>query len=193
MNCEKSKNYMMKYFDGEPNEADELQFRQHLQACDSCKDEYDQLEAIFTALGTKAEVEPPDNFEAMVMDKVAIIEKERKERKAKRIVWLYNGTIILSIILLLFYVADLKHVNVVSAFEKIGEYFTSFSSVTSAVIGVVGDLFALLGNALLVVVDVAVSIVKSYYYVFLALALMIILVQRLVHYVGGTYARKEAK
>ncbi len=193
MNCEKSKNYMMKYFDGEPDEADELQFRQHLQACDGCKDEFNQLETIFTALGAKAEVEPPDNFEAMVMDKVAIIEKEREERKAKRIVWLYNGTIILSIVLMLFYVADMKHVNVVSAFEKIGEYFTSFSSVTAAVAGVVRDLFGLLGNALLVVADVALSIVKSYYYVFLTLTLTILLVQRLLHYVGGTYARKEAK
>ncbi|NLV36939.1 MAG: hypothetical protein GXY17_09740 [Clostridiaceae bacterium] len=193
MNCEKSKDYMMKYFDGETNEADQLLFRQHLQDCSSCKDEYEQLEDIFTALETRTEVEPPDNFEAMVMDKVAIIEKEREERKAKRIVWLYNGTIILSIILILFYVADLRQVNLVSAFDKIGEYFTSFSSVTAAIIGVVKDLFVLLGNALLVVVDVAISIVKSYYYIFLALALMILLVQRLLNYLGGTYARKEAE
>jgi predicted anti-sigma-YlaC factor YlaD len=184
---------MMKYFDGEPNEAEELQFRQHLHSCCSCKDEFHQLEAIFTALGTKTELEPPDNFEAMVMDKVAIIEKEREERKARRIVWLYNSTILLSIALMLFFVVDMKHVNIVSAFEKIGEYFTSFSSVTAAVIGVVRDLFVLLGNALLVLVDVAVSIVKSYYYVFLALTLMIVLIQRALHYVGGTYARKEAK
>lgn len=192
MNCEISKDCIMKYFDGELSEADGEQFRQHLCNCSECSDEFSYMEAIFTALSGKEEIEPPANFEAMVMDKVTVFEKERKEKNAKQIVWLYNGASLLSIILLLVFVADLKQVNVLNAFAQIGEYFNSFSSATSAVFGVVQDLFGLIGNAILVVLDVAFSIVKSYYYVFLTLILMLFGIQKLLHYVG-TYSRREAE
>lgn len=192
MNCEKSREYIMKYFDSELGKDDEEQFRQHLKSCGECSYEFSCMEAIFTTLEEKAEIEPPENFEAMVMDKVTVFEKERKEKNARQIVWLYNATALLSIILLLVFVADLKQVSIFSAFEQIGEYFNSFSSATSAVLGVVGDLFGLIGNAILVVFDVAISIIKSYYYVFLTLIVLLFGIQRLLNYVGTNVGR-EAK
>lgn len=184
MNCEAAKEYIMKYFDGEQNGSDEPQFRQHLMTCVSCREEFNCMKAIFRTLETKEEIEPPENFEALVMDKVNVIAKERREKSEKRIVWLYNGATLLSIVLLLVFVADLKQVSVFSAFQKIGEYFNSFSSATAAVAGVVRDLFGLLGNALLAVIDVAFSIVRSFYPVFAALILMLFAIRRLLHYVG---------
>jgi hypothetical protein len=184
MNCELSKEYIMKYFDGERNEIEEVQFRQHLKSCGSCNDEFNCMEEIFKAIETQTEVEPPANFEAMVMEKVGVIEKQRSESYSKRIVLLYNAATVISIILLLVFVADLKQVSLFNAFEKISEYFSSFSSATSAVFGVVSDIFRLIGGALYVVFDVAFSIFKSYYYVFLALAVMLFAIQRLLNYIG---------
>ncbi|HEX2946018.1 MAG TPA: zf-HC2 domain-containing protein [Clostridia bacterium] len=192
MNCEAVKDYMMKYFDGEQNGPEELQFKQHLKTCTSCSEEFNCMEAIFKTLETKDEIEPPENFEALVMDKVNVIEKVRRENSEKRIVWLYNGATLLSIVLLLVFVADLKQVSVFSAFQRIGEYFNSFSSATAAVAGVVRDLFELLGNALLAVIDVSFSIVRSFYPVFVALILMLFVIQRLLHYVG-THAGRETE
>ncbi len=192
MNCEKSREYIMKYFDSELGRDDEEQLRQHLKNCCECSNEFDCMEAIFTTLEEKAEIEPPANFEEMVMDRVIVFEKGRREKSARQIVWLYNAAALLSIILLLVFVADLKQVNLLIAFEQIGEYFHSFSSATSAVFGVVGDLFGLIGNAILVVFDVAISIVKSYYYVFLTLILLLFGIQKLLHYVG-TYSGREAE
>ncbi len=192
MNCETSKNYLMKYFDGELSESEKIQFTEHLEECSECNAEFNCMKAIFTTLDTKAEIEPPADFEAKVMDKVAIIEKERREKSSKTIVWLYNGAMALSIVLLLIFVADLKQVSVFGAFEKLGEYFNSFSSATAAVVGVVRDLFELLANALLAVVEVAFSIVKSYYYVFFALFGMLFVIQKLLHYVG-THGGGEAE
>jgi hypothetical protein len=190
MNCEKSREYIMKYFDSELGKDDEEQFRQHLKSCGECSYEFSCMEAIFTTLEEKAEIEPPANFEAMVMDKVTVFEKERKEKNSRQIVWLYNATALLSIILLLVFVADLKQVSLFNAFEQIGEYFNSFSSATSAVFGVVGDLFGLIGNAILVVFDVAISIIKSYYYVFLTLIVLLFGIQRLLNYVGTNVGRE---
>ena len=95
------------------------------------------MEAIFKTLDVKVEIEPPDDFEARVMEKVASIENQRKEKTTKRIVWLYNCATLLSIVLLFIFVADMKQVSLFSAFERLGEYFGSFSTVTAAVLGVV--------------------------------------------------------
>jgi anti-sigma factor RsiW len=191
MNCETSKDYIMKYFDGELSEIEEAQFRQHLKICPDCGNEFYCMQTIFAALGTKAGIEPPADFETRVMDRVASIEKERKEKRAKRIVWLYNASTLLSVILLLIYVADLKQVSILSAFDKIAGYFGSFSGAAAAVAGVVKDLFGLVSNALTVVADVAFSIVKSYYYVFLALIVFVLAIQRLLHFVGTYDGRKS--
>lgn len=192
MNCDISKEYIMKHFDGDLKEAESVQFKEHLDKCSECNAEFNCMKAIFTTLDTKEEIEPPADFEAKVMDKVAIIEKERKENNAKTIVWLYNGAMALSIVLLLVFVADLKQVSLFSAFEKLGEYFSSFSSATEAVIGVVEDIFVLLGSALLAVIEVSFSIFKSYYYVFIVLLAMLFVIQRLLHYVG-THSGEETE
>ena len=142
------------------------------------------MEAIFKTLDVKVEIEPPDDFEARVMEKVASIENQRKEKTTKRIVWLYNCATLLSIVLLFIFVADMKQVSLFSAFERLGEYFGSFSTVTAAVLGVVRDLAGLLVNAVAVVVEIAFSIVRSYYYVFIVLILTVLAVQRLIHYIG---------
>ncbi|NLK87884.1 MAG: hypothetical protein GX279_10400 [Clostridiaceae bacterium] len=192
MNCDISKEYIMKHFDGDLKEAESVQFKEHLDKCSECNAEFNCMKAIFTTLDTKEEIEPPADFEAKVMDKVAIIEKERREKNAKTIVWLYNGAMALSIVLLLVFVADLKQVSLFSAFEKLGEYFSSFSSATEAVIGVVEDIFVLLGSALLAVIEVSFSIFKSYYYVFIVLLAMLFVIQRLLHYVG-THSGEETE
>ncbi|MEN6313524.1 MAG: zf-HC2 domain-containing protein [Clostridiaceae bacterium] len=192
MNCNLSKDHMMKYFDGELNDMEEVQFRQHLKTCKSCSVEFSCMENIFASLEEQPDIEPPSNFEAMVMEKVAIIEEKRSEKNTRWLVLIYNAATLLSIVLLLIFVADLKQVSVLSAFKQIGEYFRSFSSATSAVLGVVHDIFRVIGGALWVVVDVAVSIFKTYYYVFLALVVLLFAIQRLLNYIG-TQSGGEAK
>jgi anti-sigma factor RsiW len=191
MNCGTSKEYIMKYFDGELSDNEETQFRQHLKICPGCSNEFHYMESIFAELETKVEIEPPKDFEVKVMDRVASIERERKERSSRRIVWLYNASTLLSIILLLIFVADLKQVSILSAFDKIAEYFSSFSSAAGAVIGVVGDIYGLVSSALLVVADVAFTVFKSYYHVFLALLIIVFAIQRLLNYVGMYGWRKS--
>lgn len=185
MNCDLSKERMMKYFDGELDGLEEVRLRQHLKNCKSCSDEFGCMESIFASLGKQPDIEPPSNFEAMVMEKVAIVEEKRNEKNSRRLVLIYNGATLLSIVLLLIFVADLKQVSVFSAFKQVGEYFRSFSSATSAVLGVVHDIFRVIGGALWVVADVAVSIFKTYYYIFLAMVVLLFAIQRLLNYIGA--------
>ena len=194
MSCEMSKNYMMKYFDGELSETEEAQLKQHLESCCGCREEFRSLRDILAAVEGQAntEPEPPSDFEARVMVQVDEIEKKRREKNSRLLVLLYNGATLLSIVMLLIFVADIKQGSVFAAFEKIKGYFDSFSSVTSAVLGVIRDISVLIGSALYVVIQVAFSVFKSYYYVFMALAVLLVAIQELLNYVG-TQARGNSR
>jgi hypothetical protein len=84
----------------------------------------------------------------------------------------------------------LKQVSVFNAFEKIGQYFGSFTSAAAAVFGVVGDIISLLTGVVGVIFDVAVSIVKSYYYIFMTLIGLLLAIQKLYAYVAAQDGRE---
>jgi predicted anti-sigma-YlaC factor YlaD len=192
MNCNTCKEYIMKYFDGEKAIAQDEQFKKHLDACQECRDEFNCMETIFSSIEEQTAAEPPENFEAMVMEKVNLYEKQRSKRNSTLIVLAYNAATLLSIVLLLVYVADIKNFDFSAAFDQIRNYMSSFSSATEAVFGVVGDISRLLGNAILTVVKAAFTVVRSYYYVFLALITMLFAIEKLFAYVCKL-CREETK
>jgi len=179
MNCEMSNDYIMRYFDGAINDIEEAQFKQHLMTCRSCSEQFDCMNEILGTLESTVAAEPPEDFEARVMEKVDSIEKTRKEKNASMLILLYNSATIISIVLLMVFVADLKQVSLFNAFEKIGQYFSSFSNAAEAILGVIADIFGLIAGVVGAVFDVVFSIIKSYYYVFLTLIGLLIAVQKL--------------
>ena len=179
MNCEMSNDYIMKYFDSAINDIEEAQFKQHLNTCISCSEQFDCMNEILVTLESTGTAEPPEDFEARIMEKVDSIENTRKEKNANMLILLYNAATIISIVLLMVFVADLKQVSLFSAFEKIGQYLSSFSSATEAIIVVIAGIFRLIAGVVGVIFDVIFSIVKSYYYIFLTLIGLLIAVQKL--------------
>jgi Predicted transmembrane transcriptional regulator (anti-sigma factor) len=191
MNCEMANNYMMKYFDGEVNDIEDAQFRQHLKSCERCRQEYECMDEIFSTLECPVIVEPPDNFEANVMEKVNEIEKKRMDRRTRLLVILYNAAAILAIGLLMVFVVGMRPGGLASAIDSVNGYFGSFNSVTSAVFGIVGDIFKLLGGVLMTILQVFISIVKTYYYVFVTMIVLLLAIQRLYNFVAVHDGRKS--
>lgn len=191
MNCEEANNYMMKYFDGDIDEIEDAQLRQHLKSCGRCMQEYDCMTEIFATLENPVIMEPPEDFEAKVMEKVNEIERKRMDRRTRMLVFLYNAAAIIAIGLLMVFVVGNRPGGIPSAIESIKGYFGSFNSVTSAVFGIVGDIFKLLGGVLMTLLQVFVSIVKTYYYVFVAMIVLLLAVQRLYSFVAVHDGRKS--
>ncbi|NJD04259.1 MAG: hypothetical protein FIA99_17070 [Ruminiclostridium sp.] len=191
MNCEVSKDYMMKYFDGERNDIEEVRFRQHLKNCGKCSEEFNCMAEIFSSLETAGTIQPPEGFEARVMEKVNAVESTRREQSSRMLVLLYNAATVVSIILLMVFVADIRQGGIAAAVGSIREYFGSFGGIMAAVFGVVGDMFVLLFGVVVVILRVFVSIVKTYYYIFVVLAVLLLVVQRLYVLVEAQDGRKS--
>jgi hypothetical protein len=89
------------------------------------------------------------------------------------------------------FVVGMRPGGLASAIDSIKEYFGSFNSVTSAVFGVVVDIFKLLGGVLMTIFQVFVSIIKTYYYVFVAMIVLLLAIQRLYNFVAVHDGRKS--
>lgn len=191
MNCEMANNYMMKYFDGEINEIDDAQFKLHLKSCEKCRQEFDCMAEIFATLEGSSTLEPPENFEASVMEKVNAFEKKRMEKKTRLLVLLYNATAVIAMLSLMTFVADIRPEGIARAIESLKDYMGSFNSVTSAVFGVVVGIFNLIGGVLFTLLQVFLSIIKTYYYVFVAMIVLLLAIQRLYSFVAVHDGRKS--
>lgn len=191
MNCTEAKEYMMKYLDGERNDIQEAHFRQHLKACIKCSEEFSCMEEIFTGLEAASIIEPPEDFESRVMEKVNAFEASRREKSSRMLVLLYNIATLVSIALLMVFVADVKQGGIIGAYESIRDYFSSFTGIVSAVAGIVGDILALLGNVVVMMFEVFISLIKSFYYIFIALIVLLLAIQRLYTYVAASDGRKS--
>lgn len=84
MRCSDANGLIMKYFDHEINDIDNLKLKQHLRTCCRCRLEIANYRNIFEEMQEIALVEPPDDLEEKVMKKVSAIGASRR-RKNDRI------------------------------------------------------------------------------------------------------------
>ncbi len=70
MTCNEMDQKMMQYFDGELNDLDTYQFKQHVKSCDGCKKQYNILSDIITCMEETPLLEPPEDITHCVMKKI---------------------------------------------------------------------------------------------------------------------------
>lgn len=171
MNCKLSDEYMMKYFDGELNDIENAQLRQHMKTCKRCSQEFGGLDEIVKMLETDSLIEPPEDFEMKVMEKISTLEVSRSKATSRGLVLLYNFTTLVSVVLLLVFVAGLKEINLFGA-------FSSFSDFTAGIYAFATDAFNMVWGIVKAFIQVAVILVKTYYYVFITLLALLLAVQK---------------
>lgn len=179
MNCRLSSEYMMKSIDGNINDIENAQMRQHMKSCKVCSKEFKELNEIFAFLETESTVEPPQNFEIEVMKKIDMIEADRKRKSGRGLVFLYNLTAVVLIMLLVVFAAGLKEINVLNVIEQVGGHFTSVSNVLMALYNAAEGIYSVVSGMVVVLFEVAVTIFKAYYYIFITLLALLIAVQKM--------------
>lgn len=178
MNCAQASEHMMKCFDGEFNDIENAQFRQHLKNCEKCAADYESMRNILSILESDGAAEPPEDFESRIMEKVNIIEERKKRNTSRWLTLLYNASTLVSIVLLLLYVANLKEINIISGLDGVGEYFTSLSGIVVGLFAIVTSIYGLVLNVLGVIVQVFVTLVKSYYHIIITMLALLLAIQK---------------
>lgn len=173
MNCKLSDEYMMKYFDRQLNDIELAQMKQHLKTCKRCGEGFGELDGIVSLLETESMVEPPEDFEIQVMNKINSYENSRRRSTSKLLVFLYNFTTAVAVALLLIFVVQLKEVDI-----RIGQYFTSFSGFTEGLYSFATEAFGIVSGVVRAFVQVAVILIRNYYYILITLAALLLAVQK---------------
>jgi predicted anti-sigma-YlaC factor YlaD len=180
MNCEAAKEYIMKYFDGEQNGPEELQFKQHLKTCTNCSDEFNCMKEAFALLGNAEEIEPPEDFEIKVMERIAALEAPVKLRYQLLPVALYNLAAIISIAMLLLFVLDIRNVDFAGIITQTAEYVKLFAVTAAAMLKIVWNLMGVAGAIIRSLFEVLSTVFEAYYPLIIAAIAILAAIQRLL-------------
>lgn len=165
MNCQESYDYMMKYFDGDMNDIEQAQFRQHLKACKSCSENFESMSEIFGILKEESGVEPPLNFEAGVMQRLEAVEEARRRRTERILFAIYSlATAILGVLTFVF-IIDLKD----SALEYLASA-SAHSGVVNVIYFIVDKFYYLTDLAINAFKQLGIIASSVYYYLIAAFA-----------------------
>lgn len=172
MKCIDSQNYMMKFFDREINDIEEAQLKQHLKTCTNCTKEFLSLKEIFADIEQDSEIEPPEDFELQVMNKIenetAIYRKTSDEN-----IFVFNILVVaVSFIFVILFGGMLWEalrtpINLMQCAQSIVEYSkVLFSAAISMGRGII-----------IAIIGVTASIYKTYYYAYIVLGILLLVIQ----------------
>ena len=178
MNCGLTRDYMMKHFDGEFNDIENAQMKQHLKVCTKCRAEFEELKSTFDFLEENECVQPPEGFEFDVMTKIYDFEAERRKRTSGFLVLTYNLAVLISIALLMTFASGLEGLSVLGI--HLGE--AADIGFLQALLIEVYSMAKGLGEAVISIgvlfYDTGTAIVDMYYYHIIVIITLIFLIQK---------------
>lgn len=162
MNCERTGGLIMKYFDGEMSVSETDQMNEHLKQCESCSQEFEALKGIFDPVYNNVTIEPPENFEASVMRRIASYELLKKKKRDMLVAILYSSfTIgIVTLVLVISYVTS--NVDINSFVRHLG----AFSGTVENIIGFAVKYYVFLSGIVGGLLKVFIALAKTYYSLF---------------------------
>lgn len=172
MKCVDSKNYIMKFFDRELNDIEEIQLKQHLKTCNCCSEEFNTLKEIFDIVEQDSGIEPPEDFELQVMSRIAKETKMYKNRNENN-AFVYNILLISASLIFAIIFGGVLWDNLRAPLNLM--------QMAQMIIGNLQD-FALLAisvckGIIIALFSVSASIFKTYYFEYILLAILFIITQ----------------
>lgn len=174
MSCQNCSEAMMRFFDGNLNDIETAQMKQHLKTCQKCSDEFESLNSILCVLETDSIIEPPQDFEEQVMAKINGLEPESKKNFR---VLVYGIPIVLVISLSMLITARFMGGMAFDAVEQLVGSSTPLADFLTTMFNIVNALYTVLSELVNVVLQVSLVLIKTYYYLIIMLASMLFAIQ----------------
>lgn len=188
MTCNNAQTLMMKYFDKNINDIEEAQLKQHIKTCNNCTQEFTSLKDIFDLVEADncEKILPPADFEVQVMSRI---------KKEVPLYSKYNGdnsyvynilAIALSFVFFILLGGLLLEVT-----KSPLNFIVMIQDFFSTAIQYISLIFNAFKGIVIATVAVAVSAYQNYYYVYIVLAILLFVIQRIYVYIisdnnGGT-------
>jgi predicted anti-sigma-YlaC factor YlaD len=115
-----SNDLIMKYYDGNANDLEKAQLRQHLKTCSKCNEEFESLKEIFNCLQEDNQIEPPKDFEEQVMKKVNMYEISRRKKVDSFLMAIYGVTLLILTVLTVTFALKVKNMMIMESVGEIG-------------------------------------------------------------------------
>jgi predicted anti-sigma-YlaC factor YlaD len=174
MNCDQSQHYMMKYFDKNINAIEEAQLKQHLKECSKCSEEFSNLELIFTEIEQESEIEPPEDFELQVMNRIeneVHLYREKSDDRA----FVYN----ILLVAVSFIFAIVFGSILCDSFNQPIDIIQQAHTALTTVRDFMSAAMSMAKGLTIAVVGVTASIYKTYYYAYILLGILLLVTQGL--------------
>ena len=179
MRCNIVQEYMMKYFDKSINDIEEGQLKQHIKMCKKCADEFYSMQDMLTEIEADTqEIEPPENFELQVMNRIKN-ETEMYGESEAEVSFIYNTVAIAFSLVFLVFLGGALFEAISSPLSLIAFFQHAFSItqdfMTSLVTVAKGIGISIIG--------ITKATYQTYYYIYIVLAVLLIAIQRIFVYV----------
>lgn len=179
MNCKLSSEYIMKYFDKDVNDIETAHMKQHFKTCKKCSMEFEELSSIFGALENDSIIEPPQDFELNVMEKVNTVELVRKKRNDRFLIALYSLVSAFILLVAMTFNSLFGGLSVFAVIGRLGENFSLLSSSLLILYELIVRIYSIFSEVIGALLQVSVLLIKTYYYVLALLLGMLLIVQRM--------------
>jgi hypothetical protein len=177
MNCNDYNDSIMRYFDNSLNDIESAQLKQHLKVCKKCSCEFEDMSVIFSSLENGYQVEPPEDFELKVMEKIRTIQPGWKEVPDGTIKFIYGFTSFLLVLLLFMFALNMAGANIIESFTS---RFTALNSIFDIMISIrdfVLAIFSFIGDLTFTFVRITLLIAKTYYYIIILVSVILFAIQ----------------
>lgn len=179
MNCEIYGGYMMKHFDGDINDIESAQLKNHLKMCMKCKGEFEELQEILCDVHAACVVEPPPDFEEKVMNRINDREIISSRRSNIITGCIHSIATIALAVLTMSIVNGIERINIFSSFGRGIEYFASISGAVSTLSSIIDAVARPFVNIMNTVFRVLFMFTGDSYFVFLVLIAMLFIIGKI--------------
>lgn len=178
MSCELPREYMMKYLDKNINDIENAQLKHHLKECESCSEVFKSFNEVFCLLENDI-IEPPQDLEVQIMGKINELELIRRKRNNRFLAGIYGFTTAVFIALSIMIGAYLNQMTFIEVLNEIGNAFGSSSMSILGLYSHIMNAYEVFTGIIGILFQVSILLIKSYYYIFIALFIMFLVIQKM--------------
>jgi hypothetical protein len=180
MICQTYEESMMKFFDGELNDIETAQLKQHFKSCQKCGKEFEELSSILGCIQNDFDIEPPLDFEAQVMSRISTLQAvEIRKPGVIKILLLVTGAILtfLAASALVYSILGISIFSILSRLLSDSPVFANiFESAGTAFEGGISSII----DYSKTVFEVLMVLAKTYYYFVVLSAVLLFALQWMV-------------